>query len=334
LIEQLVREPRFLQTARRVATALRLPHVAAPWIVAVSVPAVYELTRLNSGLPRSRTDAVWLYAAPFVLALGTTLLADAYRASRAAVGAFRSILLTDAQYWRLYADIERAFEPRRQGRFIRWSASLFLSFFWLMWPNLTSWFYYLLVGLLATWGAAISASGLALVISTMRWIRRIPQYGELKLFTLPARTKELRAMSRLTGLFALYFSIQELAEAFLVYSTSWARPWAVNVFSAFVVIPLVLIALAFFFYPQFAIRRVIVRRKETELSELSAASVAVARGDAQTRTAVTKLYQDIDDSADFAIDAATVGRFAFSTVLTLLGVSLERVLGGWVAGAK
>lgn len=330
MIESILLEPGYLVRIRSLARRLGIHPTLAPWLCATLIVFVYEATQWLRGQRHDDTDVAMLWGGSVAFALGLNFLANCYGACRAAMAAFESIVVADDERHLLHMRTERIFNRRRLERLGRWAALTFWLYYLWMWPSLTFWPFHVLMAGVAGWLALISADGAVLALSTMHWISQLPRYRELRTFIVPCRTSALRTISALTGTFALYFSTQMAFETAVVYSTQWSRPWAFSAFSATVVAPLILLAVVFFFFPQFAIRKLIQQRKQVELSHLADTLPPMALHDAQTRAAISSLYRDVEDSSDFALDTVTVARFISSAALAFLSTGIDQFVTFWI----
>lgn len=280
----------------------------------------WELVHAVGLHQRTAVEALCLYGVAAIAAVGFVLLNWACREARKAAGAIRRILSTDSQLKRLGRHLESMFGRRIQDRFALGGVAVLVTAVLLMDPGLSLVPYGLFL-LLAVVGAGILGYGFGLAVMTMIWIHSLPKYGAMKLFVLPSYTPALRVVSRLTGFFALLFVIESLASIGLFVTVPWKHAVIVDVVAALVAAPVVFLGVALCFYPQFAIRKIVVKRRRILVARF--VQLTQSRGSVVDEGACDSLVQSadlcarIESSPSYALDFGTLARFAASAIIVV-----------------
>lgn len=303
------------------------PWLPLPWrplLVAPVQPAVFALVSLAAGHDPSRNEWIANIAAPLVTCLGWMLLIRARHASAQAVCVVvRSLRHRKQQVW-LREAIERMFGRRVQDRFALGFTVLGVGLVAALDAGAPAPFN-LFVLLAAIPFMAVSGYGLGLAVTTMGWVLSLRRYGPLALFLIPSQTPALKAASRLTGRFALYFSIELVAEVGVFFAIDWQRA-AVGVFARFLVWTFVLFGIMFFLVPQAAIGAVIKRAKhrlERQLCREGARHRLPSLAECESLGLLANLHSRVLESPDYTLDGATIWRFTTSLLLPLAALVLQ-----------
>jgi hypothetical protein len=291
---------------------------------------VYEGIRLVSRHQQNTNEALIVYAGSAITVLGTVLLISGYGQVKAAFQKFENVLERPESRRQFALDAARI----TGGIQDIWAAGFCvggLLLVALLGPQLSG----LWVAVAVVFGGPfflISGYGLGFAVMTIRLIYSLQSYGQMKTFVLPARTPAIRALSRVTGVLALYFSIQLFCESTLCVAIRWKNIWVLHATLYTIVLPISIVAALFFVYPQLGIKRLIGACKRRELATIEAAlqemdydATATYRdhNEVERLNNLLTLYRQIEESPSVPIDMATAFSAIGSILLPVLGSIVE-----------
>jgi hypothetical protein len=291
---------------------------------------VYEAIRIVSRHQQNLNEALIAYLGSAITMLGTLLLISGYGRVKAAFEKLEKVLEREESRRQFALDVARV----TGGIQDIWAAVFCMGgllLVALLGPQLSG----LWVAVAVVFGGPfflISGYGLGFAVMTIRLIYSLQSYGQMRMFVLPARTPAIRALSRVTGVLALYFSIQLFCESTLCVLIHWKNIWALHATLYTIILPISIIAAFFFLYPQVGIRRLIGARKIKELAVIEAAlqeldydaTATYSRpNEVERMNTLLTLYRQIEESPSVPIDMATALSAMGSILLPVLGSLVE-----------
>ncbi len=172
-----------------------------------------------------------------------------------------------------------------------------------------------------------SGYGLWLAITTIYWIYALQSYGEFKLFPIPGRTLALRSTSKLVGIFSLSFSLQVSLFLIALFSIKWQNGGILAFAVYFLAIPFILFSIAFFVYPQLAIKNIVSKRKFEIIEDIEKALEDFNFRDLLKRnfskefenySKIVELHYNMSRSQTFLIDLRTLSKFVSSIAIPII----------------
>lgn len=158
--------------------------------------------------------------------------------------------------------------------------------------------------------------------------------GDLDLFIIPSNTDAIRAISKLTGVFALYFSLQLTLVFILVSSTTWDSQEHANVVINYIMTPLVAFSLFFFIYPQIILVKIIHDHQRKILFAIEEKVALLWRkwmdgpdyDSNGTIEKLTHLHTQIINTATSPLDINTITRFITSIALPISALGSDSIV--------
>ncbi len=300
-----------------------------PGAAGLVLMVAYEAIRAIAGHQATANERIALYGGTLSIVTGAFFLARAYRSVKGAATVFRSQLREPEDVANFDTALRRMFGAPWQYPFAGLFSLALVTFVYHLDSNLVlpSLVLFLVLAVVA---GLISGFGVGLALTSMAWMWSIKDYRSLRLFLLPGRTPALRETARLTGIFALYFSLQSAIEITVFLLMRWSSPLWVQIVRGGLMYPVIGIAVVFFAYPQLAIRRIIVRAKQIELEQIAKGhevffgkqecNKRLTGNELEQRDLVTHLYARIAESPSTALDAETLHRFVWSILVPALAV--------------
>ena len=167
--------------------------------------------------------------------------------------------------------------------------------------------------------------GLWLALSSAYFISQLKKIGNLKLNTIcPSETLGIKKLSKLLSMFSIYFSIELLLFLLIFFLAPWNDSEIHNFFARIIILPLILFMLFFFIYPQMGLKTLIVEYKEMILmdieSQIKKFYIKDIKNieDLELIKGFNDIYNEINRSANYAIDLNIIFRFASSLAFPLI----------------
>jgi hypothetical protein len=326
LSELELRPPTYVHLFGRLPV-LRIHHpMFCVFICAAILVGAYDAVRLIARHQQTLNEALIIYLGSAVTVLGIVLLISGYEQVKDAVHQFAEVLEGGESRRRLASDLD-AVTGRTQDIFAVAFCVLGLVLLTLLGPQVPVPWLVFVVGV----GAAVflvSGYGLGFAVMTIRLIHSLPAYGRMRMSILPAKTPALRALSGVTSVLALYFSIQLLCESLLCLAIHWKNHWALDITVYSFLLPISGLAALLFVYPQLGIWRLVQSHKQDELGVIDSALDAINMNSVATFadhnevariSRLLELRRRIQESPSLPIDTATAARVLASLILPALG---------------
>ena len=290
---------------------------------------VYEGIRLVSKHQQNTNEALIVYAGSAITVLGTVLLISGYGQVKAAFQKFENVLE------RLESRKQFALDVARITGGIQdiWAAVFCvggLLLVALLGPQVSG----LWVAVAVVFGGPFSYFRLRLgVCAHDDSLDLLPSivWGNEDI-RAPRKDSCHPGTFRVTGVLALYFSIQLFCESTLCVAIRWKNIWVLHATLYTIVLPISIVAALFFVYPQLGIKRLIGACKRRELATIEAAlqeadydATATYRdhNEVERLNNLLTLYRQIEESPSVPIDMATALSAIGSILLPVLGSIVE-----------
>jgi hypothetical protein len=248
-------DPPYVRLARRLPMVGRYQPTTVYLISSAGLLVPFFALSTVTGHSSSRNELLAMFFVVGLISAGIVLLANAHSVVRGALVLMPSMFTSERQQELLKDHMQTMLQSPYQYLVAVGFGTLGCYLLWRLDAGLTGivnalFMVYVFLAFLTM------GFGLWLAVATLRWISIFPEYGRFHLFAIPSRTVALRQVSKVTGVFALSFSLETGLSILSLLTVQWGNQDFFRWLTPLLIGPFGVLCVVFFVYPQLALMKI------------------------------------------------------------------------------